>query len=723
MLQLSELYGTVKPDSALYYAQQVKTNCENKLKGFGPDSPLFKKIRVQSGRAYALLSQNKNTTQKNCELYYNYAEKIFVSENAQTDLADLHYQRSLSLKYDGNFPASLDYIKKATAIRMKMHDTVQTAYLIMNSGFLYDNLGNLDQAQTVFFKALKIYESVKNKRGMAMCYNNIGLIYFEENDFAFAQNYYSKCLELCREIKFKRMESVVLNNLGNILLHSKDYVGGLKKLEESLKLKEELGDRKSAAFTLSNMSDVKRTQKDYKTAIEYGEKSLAVYEEIHNRADLYHPLMALSSAYSDKGDKAKAMQYAQRAFAIAKEINDVNAMALTSALKSSLLREKGNYKEALELSEFSTRMRDSLTNSEKHDASVKMRYQYEFEKRSATDSVHNLELQRRKDVEIRSQSKMLLQERITRYLLFAGLILIAVFSVIMINRFRFIKKQNRLIALQKAEVSEQHRQITDQKTEIMDSIAYASRIQSVMLPAEEDFYRQLPGSFIFFKPRDIVSGDFYWMERKDEDIFFTVGDCTGHGVPGGFMSMLSMSLLNETINENRLREPADILEMMRAKIIYSLKQKGESGENQDGIDMCLCRYNAVKNEIVFAGANRNLLLVRKGEEHYYQGVKRPVGICGGPVVAFEQQTVAVETNDMIFLFSDGFSDQFGGAKGKKFMQGHLVKFLASYAALPAEDQKNYLAKAFSDWMNFKRPDGTVREYAQVDDVCVVGVRI
>jgi len=270
-----------------------------------------------------------------------------------------------------------------------------------------------------------------------------------------------------------------------------------------------------------------------------------------------------------------------------------------------------------------------------------------------------------------------------------------------------VKERTEELNVEKVKVEEAHK-------DIKDSIQYAQKIQSAVLPSEEDFKKLLPGSFIFFKPKDIVSGDFYWLTTKGEFVFYAVADCTGHGVPGGFMTMLGNGLLNELVNEHHVIEPGEILNKLREKIITSLKQTGKSGENKDGMDIVLFRINTKTNELCYSAANNGFIIVNNGSVVDYAGDKQPVGIYGDVIKPFRQFNIKLQKGDSVFSFTDGFPDQFGGPRGKKFKYKPLNELLVSISHLDSFYQKEKLESVFNEWRG---------ELEQVDDVCVIGIRV
>ncbi len=250
--------------------------------------------------------------------------------------------------------------------------------------------------------------------------------------------------------------------------------------------------------------------------------------------------------------------------------------------------------------------------------------------------------------------------------------------------------------------------------DIKDSINYAKRIQQAILPLETEIQKALPRHFIYFRPRDVVSGDFYWFNKKNDRIYLAACDCTGHGVPGAFMSIIGNSLLNEIAHEPSISEPAHILNELRDKIITALKQRSGEQESKDGMDMMLCCIDKTTNKLTFAGANNPLYIIRKGELNEFKGNKQPIGVYGDELKPFTNQLFDLEPGDQVYLFSDGYPDQFGGPRGKKFLYTRFKELLVSISSKTMEEQSAELDKAFQTWK---------ADQEQVDDVLVIGIRV
>lgn len=288
---------------------------------------------------------------------------------------------------------------------------------------------------------------------------------------------------------------------------------------------------------------------------------------------------------------------------------------------------------------------------------------------------------------------------------------------------KIVEERTREVVEQKDEIARQRDVVTYQKKEITDSIHYAERIQRAVLPVENILKNNFSDYFILFRPKDIVSGDFYWMSERNGHIIFTAADCTGHGVPGAFMSMLGVSFLNKIVNEEGIVKPSKILNSLREEIVVSLKQEGTFETNKDGMDIALCSVDLKKMTLEFAGANNPLLLLRKENGEYVvnetKADKMPVAFYMR-MDDFTNHELELRKGDTIYLHSDGFLDQFGGPEGRKFMKKRFNEMLVSNQALSMMEQKEVFIKTLDEWINHPSANAPL---GQIDDVILIGVRI
>lgn len=311
------------------------------------------------------------------------------------------------------------------------------------------------------------------------------------------------------------------------------------------------------------------------------------------------------------------------------------------------------------------------------------------------------------------------ESEITRQRTVIGIIAGLTFIVLILLAFTIRanaqrRKMNKLLSIEKTEVEKQKLLVESKQQEILDSIAYAKRIQTALMASESLLRSNLPEHFVFFKPKDIVAGDFYWAESLDNSFMYATADSTGHGVPGAFMSLLNISKLNEAVNQKKITRPDLVLNDVKREIIEALNPVGSSEESKDGMDVVLCLLDLGNLKLQYAAANASFCIVRGTELLECKADKMPVGKSHAENHPFTLNEITLQKGDMIYTFTDGFADQFGGPHGKKLKYKYLKNILIKISALPAGKQKEALARYFEDWKG---------DLEQVDDVLVMGVRV
>jgi serine phosphatase RsbU (regulator of sigma subunit) len=366
-------------------------------------------------------------------------------------------------------------------------------------------------------------------------------------------------------------------------------------------------------------------------------------------------------------------------------------------------------------------MSDSINNQEDQRASAKQQAKYEYEKqKSLDDAAYEKQLA----VEQGQQQK----QKVISYSAGGGLVLILGFLLFVFNRLKVTREQKAAIDTQKQEIEKTHEQLSEHHKKLSDSITYAQRLQRAILPSAMEVSQHIKENFILFKPKDVVSGDFYWFEHTEGTSYIAAADCTGHGVPGAMVSVVCSNALNRCIKEFGLREPSKILDKTRDLVIETFAKSGDNVK--DGMDIAVC---AIKNsKLTFAGANNPLWIVRQTEHVTdiqkeerstylgdkvslieYKASKQPIGLYEG-MKPFEQQEIELYKGDSIYIFSDGFADQFGGPKRKKLKHKPFKKLLLDLADTPMNQQSELILSDFNNWKG---------DHEQVDDVVVIGIRI
>ena len=571
-----------------------------------------------------------------------------------------------------------------------------------NKGYLSNNMGDITEALEYFHLSLKIQEQIGDKSGQSYSLNNIGYIYNTQKQYLKALEYYIKSYNLQSQLNDKHGQSQSLSNIGNVY----DRTGSLKKALyyyfKGLSIRKSINDKQGTGYSMQNIGTVYFNQKNYSSARYYLTKSLEIRKEINDAQGISYSLYSLGKIFLEENDIPTAKKYCLESISLAQEMGYPENIGSAATLLEEIYLKEGNYSKAHEMLKLSIKMRDSLSNNETHNSIVKKQLQYEYEKREVVSKAE----QEKRELTYQATSK---QQKIIIFASIAGLLLCLLFGIFIYNRFKFSQKQNQIIQEQKKVVEGQKHIVEAHQKEVYDSINYAKRIQYALLAHEDLLNKHLVSHFILFKPKDIVSGDFYWATEHENDFYLAVCDSTGHGVPGAFMSLLSIGFLSEAIKEKNIQEPNKVFDYVRKRLIESI-----TNENQkDGFDGILLRFNKVSNEITYAASNNHPVIVSKNQMIHLPCDKMPVGK-GEKVDEFTLQTINTSKGDMIYLYTDGYADQFGGPKGKKFKYKPLNDLLLSFNNEDLSNQKNILESTFTNWKG---------NLEQVDDVLVIGVRV
>jgi len=276
-----------------------------------------------------------------------------------------------------------------------------------------------------------------------------------------------------------------------------------------------------------------------------------------------------------------------------------------------------------------------------------------------------------------------------------------------------VMERTEEVVRQKEEVERQSRKVVELYKNVTDSIRYAKRLQESILPADKRIRELLPDSFVYYRPKDIVSGDFYWFERVEDRVVFAAVDCTGHGVPGAFMSLIGHNGLNQAVKDKARSRPSEVLKDLNRIAYDALHKDREQYLVRDGMDMALCSFDPSRGVLEYAGANCPLYLVRGGEVLLFAPDKNAIGSFDLNGKSFTDHRIKLQQGDMVYIFSDGYADQFGGPKGKKFLYRRFRELLVEISAHPTERQRGLLQEAFNTWRG---------AHEQVDDILVIGMR-
>jgi serine phosphatase RsbU (regulator of sigma subunit) len=579
-----------------------------------------------------------------------------------------------------------------------------------NTGYLARFQGDIPKALEYYHKSLKIYESIHDKEYTAIIFNNIGFIYKDQGDTAKALNYFFKNLEMYKKMGDKNGIAITMNNIGITYADLGKLKEALKYYEMSLALAEEVKNKRVIAYALSNIGVIYSRSSEFSTnnedhldiALNYFQRSLKIREEIDDKRGVAISLQNIAESTMEKGDIKEAQKYAERGLQLSQDLGYPDNIKRSSGVLSKIYTKTGNWEGAYQMQVLYKQMSDSLNNETSRKISIQKGFQYEYDKKVTADSVRSSEERKVFDAQLS-------QEKTQRFALYCGIILISLFGAFMFNRLKVSKRQNQLIEKQKTELQRQKEIVESHQKETLDSIHYAKRIQSALI-ANSDFISQhVKESFIYFNPKDIVSGDFYWATTHKAKFYLAVCDSTGHGVPGAFMSLLNIGFLSEAIKEKNIESPDEIFNYVRKRLIETISDGGQK-DGMDGILMCIDKQN---NKIEYAAANNEPILIRNNQMVELPKDKMPVGH-GERSKPFTKHSLILEPNDMLYLYTDGFADQFGGPKGKKFKYKQLNELLSNIHQSSLSEQQNVLESEFNKWKG---------DLEQIDDICIIGLRV
>jgi tetratricopeptide (TPR) repeat protein len=663
------------------------------------------------------------------------AQKIF-EEMGNKDGVAIQYVNLGNIYTDqSDFSRAIDAYSNAQKVFKELNNKNSEAVTVGNIANVYLKQSDYPKALDYYFKALKITEELGNKQSQAINLGNIGTLYEEQGNYEKALSYYRSALKISEEIGDKDKISSSLGNIGMIYLDQSNvarqdsvserfFKSAAEYFFKALKMTEELGDKTGMARNLANigllymnhassLKDIKSQYELLDKAAEFNFNALKIAEQVGDKNGVAADLGNIGSIYARKKEYAKAGEYIQRSLQVSYEVGALRLtrnQEKTAAEIDSIL---GNYKGAFAHYKKYIAARDSINSMENIKKQTRREMQYDFDKKETQARLD----QARKDVIAEEESK---KQKMIRNLFICGFLIAVFLSLFIFRSYQNKKKANIVITRQKQEVEQakliidhQKHLVEEKHKEITDSINYAERIQKSFLATKSLLDENLKDYFVLFQPKDVVSGDFYWASKLANGRFALVtADSTGHGVPGAIMSLLNITSLEKAIETNT--EPSTILNATRKIIIERLKKDGSAEGGKDGMDSSLISFDFTGSKLTYAAANNPVWIVRGREMLEFAPDKMPVGKHDKDSVSFTQHEIELKKGDVVYAITDGMPDQFGGAKGKKYMYKQLKELLVSVSHLSMEDQKAAISDSFLAWKG---------NLEQVDDVTIIGVRV
>lgn len=618
-----------------------------------------------------------------------------------------------SYNAQASYDSALIYFKRSVDKYLEIGDKKGAAAPTFNIGSVYQYKGDLNVSLKYEIESLRLNEAADNKFGIASSCNGIGLVYLELKKPAEGREYFKRALEIYTALDNKYAMVVLISNIGLSYEKERDYEKALDYYMKAMKLVESIGgDPYTLAILYENIGGMFEKEKRFDKTFEYLEKSLKLKIEINDKEGITRSYRNLANLHDTLGHKQKFLEYSAKALALAKEIGGKTYIRDVDRDLADHYEKENDYKNAYTFFKEYAEVKDSVLNEESSKQIAEAQTKYDTEKKEKEIELLN------KDRE--KQSAITTAERKQKNIIIgsvaAVLLIVIIFSLFLFQRFRITQKQKNIIEKQKviveqkrAEAEHQRELVEEKQKEILDSINYARRIQQALLASESLLNSNLGDHFVLFKPKDIVSGDFYWATEHEDKFYLAVCDSTGHGVPGAFMSLLNIGFLSEGIKEKSITDPKEVFNYVRKRLVDSISKEGQ----KDGFDGILLCIDKKKKEYSYAAAHNSPVLAAQNTINNLACDKMPVGQ-GERTESFSTHVLNLVAGNTLYLYTDGYADQFGGPRGKKFKYKQLEELLLEVNSLPMQEQKDVLLAKFNDWKG---------ELEQVDDVLLIGVRL
>lgn len=571
------------------------------------------------------------------------------------------------------------------------------AHFLIKLGSAYCEKADFGKALDKFMEAEKYFKETKNMEGAVLAINNIGYVYEHKNLPQTAIMQYETALLLAQKLKDKALIAQSYSLLGSVYFNDYKDEKALENFSKALELNKQIGKEDKIVEGLNNIAVV---LKDLGKA----DEALANFFQLLNFAKSKNNLDNLVVAYhniaitylENKKDETLGLQYLDSSTYAATRYHNYEALMTIYATYSDHYSKQKNFEKAFEYYKLKFAANDSLLQQSRDKEFIEMSTKYGTEKKEAENKL------------LKTESE---KQRAITFGISIGLVLVAILSFFVFRSYRQKQKANILLAAQNSEINEKKSIIEEKQKEILDSIAYAKRLQEAILPPIDSLNRYFESVFIYYAPKDIVAGDFYWMEKKDDFTFLAAADCTGHGVPGALVSVVCSNALNRAVLEFNIKDPGKILDKTRELVLETFSKNDK--DVKDGMDISLLTIHNNTKEIKWAGANNPLWYIANGTMTIITADKQPIGKTENPK-PFTTHTIPAGKNSSLFLLTDGYADQFGGPKGKKFKYKQLKELLVKNTDKSMKEQCDILHSAFENWKG---------NLEQVDDVCVIGVRV
>ncbi|MFC2151120.1 tetratricopeptide repeat protein [Bacteroidota bacterium] len=597
-------------------------------------------------------------------------------------------------------------------------------YYILTDYYIYNAP---DKAIRLANEFLILAEQYNNDSIIEYCYQLLGEAYFLQEKYKESLDYFKKDLTIQVEKDDEIRIGRAYNNLGIVYRALNNYPEAILCYEKSLEINQRLNDENGLSSSYNNLGVLHKHLNLFAQARDFYEKSLDIEIQLDDQQGISTSYLNLGEIHLKLNNYDKAIDFCNKSIEICKVLDFNHSLELNYDILYKTYKETNNTKEALLYLEKFYELKNRRINEETNTQIAELELKYQSDKQQ-------------QEIELLNKKKK--QNVIVNILGISVLIIFSILLLVLVRTNKLRRDNNQILRLRNVEVLQQKEEIEAQRDEIetqrdeikrqkdiselqtdqiikqnkdiTDSIEYAKHIQIALFPDKITLQKVLKKGFCLFKPKDIVSGDFYWVAQVGNKSIIVAADCTGHGVPGAFMSIIGINFLNEIVYDEDIIKPSEILNELRKKIIKTLVHANRIEESKDGMDMSLVVIDYETMTLEYAGAYNHLFCIRDHMLNVIKADRMPVGISEKSISPFTNHTIEIQKGDLFYLFTDGFADQFGGPQHKKFRIGNLRELLLDIHEKEMTEQKRVLFETFINWKNKQQ---------QVDDVLVIGIKI
>lgn len=703
----------INQDSAIHYGTKALELAEkiNDRKGL-----------IKSYTTLGVIYKNLGEYKRSLALY-NKGIQLAKLNDDQESVSKLYNNIGIVYKLQGTFDLAVEYYKKSIEIKRREGESKELSNPINNLGIIYAIQGNYDEALRCHLEALEIRKLINDYDLITQSYNNIGSMYMSKKLYEKARGYFNKALVISDSIGNRNGKAKVYNNLGIMYKNQKEFSNSIASFQKALDIYEEVGQKNKIALTFLNIGE-SYNEVNKEMALRFILKGMKIAEGINHKDLILKSYLALGLNYNKQGKYNEAIEFLKSSIALSKEIKSLSDESYARKSLSESYKLIGESKLAYD---------ELLIHSEVERKIYNQEVAKNAERMEAVFQNGKLE---NKITELNVEQEIANRKRFLQWVVFGIAIVSALFISIAVYRSMKMKKRHlAVVEAQKLKVEEQRDLISNKNIEITSSIRYAKKIQEAVLTVPLILKEFVGDYFVLFQPKDIVSGDFYWSHKKDNKIFFSAADCTGHGVPGAMVSVVCINALVKVVQELGIIHPSKILDAT-SEIVERSFEKGADAENSegiaDGMDLSLCSIDIETKVLEYSGANNSIYVVKSKNSSLYNEMEieanletddyglfelkadsQPIGkyFARKP---FNHYSVQLEKGDAIYSFTDGYADQFGGPKGKKYKYKPFKKFILSLQDYKLAKQHKLMLDEFTQWKG---------DEEQIDDVCIMAVRL